>query len=383
MAQIMRHHEYPKQSANRKLGKIYIDSETNYKNVYSYGGIYDWANMPFAPSSSITDTERQAIGKLTYDCGVSVEMLYSSNGSGAVTFYAANGFVNYFNYQNAKYVTSDIYPYSDISTYTNIYKRAILSNLNAGFPVLLGIRENLVNGHAIVADGYGYIGEDVYYHLNMGWGGVHNLWYTIPEIKNEYNFNVLGTVVYNIFPTNVGEIVSGRVTDSIGKPLGGVQVNITSGNKSQSVLTSETGIWAAIVESSKSYTVSTASRGYISETNTTAIVSRSIDAKYPQRAVVGNIWDFNFVLDKMAMSAQRITSFNVGELQRDGTRRLYFSFASDLLDVEVYFSSEVNGSYTALPSSVISVSDDGYSATAVLEGEDAAKETGFVQVLGR
>jgi hypothetical protein len=53
------------------------------------------------------------------------------------------------------------------------------------------------------------------------------------------------------------------------------------------------------------------------------------------------------------------------------------------LDVEVYFSSEVNGSYTALPSSVISVSDDGYSATAVLEGEDAAKETGFVQVLGR
>jgi hypothetical protein len=383
MAQVMRHHEYPKNAVSKKFNGIYIDSEYNLKYVYSKGGVYDWANMPYNPSSSITDVEREAIGKLTYDCGVAVHMLYTSQGSGAAVHEAAAGFMDAFDYQNAMYITADYPPYSDIYPYTDIYKRAIIANLNAGYPVLLGIREGLENGHCIVSDGYGYIGENIYYHLNMGWSGVYNLWYTLPEIKNAFNFNVLSSIVYNIFPTSSGEVVSGRIVDESGEPLKGVKVKLDSGNNSQTVETNERGIWAAIVNSSKSYTVSTDVRGYVSKTKTTEVVAKSVSANYPQDAVVGNIWNCDFVLDKTQMTLQKITSFNVGGLLSDGTRCLNFGFASDLMDVEIYFSGEVDGSYKAIPSSAVSVSGDGLSATAVLSGEDASRSSGFVQILGR
>ncbi len=383
MAQIMRHHEYPNKSVQRRFCPIYVDSESNLKYVYSYGGVYDWANMPYSPSSSISDTERQSIGKLTYDCGVSVEMLYTSNGSGAVAPYAAYGFVDSFDYQNANFITSDCYPYSDISIYTNLYKRAILSNLNAGFPVLLGIREDLVNGHAIVSDGYGYIGDDIYYHMNMGWGGSYNLWYTIPEINNEYNFNVLSTIVYNIFPSNTAEIVSGRIKDKGGNPLSGVQVIISSAGVSKSVTTSESGIWSALVESGKTYNVSTFAQGYVSQNKSTGVISASNDAEYPQNAIVGNIWDCDFILNSDVMVPQKITSFRTSDLLEGGKRYLYLGFSSALIDTQVLFSDKVNGSYKALPSSSVTISEDGCLVTAILEGEEAVKKSGFVQILGR
>ena len=47
-------------------------------------------------------------------------------------------------------------------------KRIIYANLDAGYPVCLGIRGS-AGGHAIVADGYGYYNGSIYTHLNLGW----------------------------------------------------------------------------------------------------------------------------------------------------------------------------------------------------------------------
>ena len=385
MAQIMRHHEYPQTAVSRVSKYIRVDGRLKY--LSSYGGVYEWDKMPCVPTSTIADGEREAIGKLTYDCGIAVGMEYYSSGSGAVVSDAAGAFTANFKYANAKYITGDYSndgkTYYDVSHYTNKCRRAIIANLNAGFPVLLGIREDLTNGHAIVGDGYGYIGEDIYCHLNMGWGGYCDLWYQIPDIKNEYSFNVLGTIVYNVFPSAGGEIVSGRVRDEYGNPVAGADVKIVSGSSSQTVKTGSTGVWAAIVDASKAYGVSVEKSGYVAQSKTTETIARSVSYEFPDNAVVGNVYDCDFVLAEVSFAARDVVSFDAGALLGDGTRRLYFGFSSALLEAEVYFSENAAGPYLALPQSSISVSPDGLSATAVLEGENAAASSGFFRVFGR
>jgi hypothetical protein len=51
-------------------------------------------------------------------------------------------------------------------------------------------------GHFIVIDGYKSTGE---YHVNFGWGGSYDGWYFLPD-ELPYGFNVLHTVVVNVFP---------------------------------------------------------------------------------------------------------------------------------------------------------------------------------------
>ena len=50
----------------------------------AFGGVYDWANMPYKPSSvkesgTLTDAQRQEIGRLCRDCGITVGMSYKAS----------------------------------------------------------------------------------------------------------------------------------------------------------------------------------------------------------------------------------------------------------------------------------------------------------------
>jgi hypothetical protein len=47
------------------------------------GGTYNWGLMPLEPDSSMTDAQRQAIGKLTSDVGICCNMKYKSGASSA------------------------------------------------------------------------------------------------------------------------------------------------------------------------------------------------------------------------------------------------------------------------------------------------------------
>ena len=55
-------------------------------------------------------------------------------------------------------------------------------NLDSNNPVILGIDDSQGDGHAVVADGYGYKSSTLYHHLNMGWDGEDDVWYNLPNI---------------------------------------------------------------------------------------------------------------------------------------------------------------------------------------------------------
>ena len=209
-AQIMKYFEWPQTSVGQFTSQ-YTKVDEVVTPLTTLGGTFDWANMLDQPSYSSTETQRQAVGKLTSDVGIILGMGYTADGSGAYT-----GAARYA-------LTKTVLGYSNAMLYENgnktgneeDFRRVMISNFNAKRPVQLSIP-----GHSIVGDGYGYNNGTLYYHLNMGWGGSWDYWYSVPvndsnPITDDKNYNCFQGVVYNIFteesPDNV--ILSGRVTD--------------------------------------------------------------------------------------------------------------------------------------------------------------------------
>lgn len=130
------------------------------------GGTYDWQNMP-SDFSSLTDDQKQAVGRLCYDFGVATHMKWGAEGSGTVLPELVFAFREVFGYASAMaYCNGSKRKFTDDNV-----ERAILANLDAKAPVALGI-----DGHAVVADGYGYVSGTLYTHINLGWDGFANAW---------------------------------------------------------------------------------------------------------------------------------------------------------------------------------------------------------------
>ena len=232
MAQVMRYHGYPTASVAPVTRTCYVQAASRGRasvtNFTTQAGVYDWANMPLVPSAGVTDAQCDAIGKLTSDAGISVCMGYdlgSAGGSGAFLFNVANALTGVFGYANAAY-----YRAAEVSANAGVLQRAMFSNFDAGFPVLMGISGD--GGHAIVGDGYGYNGGTVYVHLNMGWSGQSDYWYNLPDIdtSNGYHFTVFDDLVFNIFPTATRgaaqATLAGRVVDDSTNALAGAAVRV-------------------------------------------------------------------------------------------------------------------------------------------------------------
>ena len=204
-------------------------------NLTTAAGAYDWENMLELPEGVAVEDNCKAIGKLTYDCGVSVGMDYNlaeTGGSGIYTSEARNivdALKGRFSYTNALLCTS-----GELTTSDSCRQKVIFANLDAKCPVLLLITGD--GGHAVVGDGYGFDsgeGETLpYVHLNMGWTGQCDVWYNLPYINTDDNpedfsgFDTIDGVVYNVFTNTTGWIISGRVLDTAGNPVPGTKVTL-------------------------------------------------------------------------------------------------------------------------------------------------------------
>ena len=312
LAQLMRFHCHPTASVTARTFTCYTNEVAT--SLTMKGGIYDWNAMPLVPSSSITDAQREAIGRICYDAGVAMRMQYAFDGSGAFP-YEYDPLWNVFGFANA-------HSYLAASETTSLagseIRAGILANLDAGYPVLLGINTASGNaGHAILADGYGYADGTLYCHLNMGWSGSYDYWYALPSISaGGYAFSVVNSISFNIFPDRTGELVTGRVTDTSGKPLAGAAVDASMSYRqgfrtytvTTNVLTSAKGIYFLFAPANRSCTVTLAAT-YRGESTTNVTTSTSASASptsvdfatgeywIPRTGlVIGNSWGNDFVI---------------------------------------------------------------------------------------
>ena len=277
-AQIMRYFEWPRSSVNvAKFTNKYCYLQGTKTTYTTQGGYYDWSLMPLVPNSSITDAERQTIGKLTSDIGICVGMDYdtaSNGGSSASGYMLAEAFTNHYGYANV--LAAEWGRSVDVSG-TDDMKNALLSNFDAGLPVAIGLYG--AGGHEIVGDGYGYSGDTLYLHFNMGWSGSDDAWYAPPDMAGTYNFNIMDGFVCNIFTNSAyanGVICSGRVLDSLGAPIENAVVSVKKGNGSvlRSTTTNAKGIYALVLTSvpknSTTYTLIATASGF-SATNSVSL----------------------------------------------------------------------------------------------------------------
>ena len=189
------------------LGKAYA-SKTK-------GGKYDWANA-----------NSELYGRVAYDAGVAVGMGWNVGGSGASEMATAKALVEYFGFQEARYVDS---PRPDQ------YEKLIYAQCRSGAPVGMGIHKSQGgSGHSVVAVGYGIDDDDVErVRVFLGWGGSGDGWYALPYINtkstiagDEDLYDILDGIITMIGYENDNVVpVFGRLLPYINPPMtiGGVE----------------------------------------------------------------------------------------------------------------------------------------------------------------
>ena len=160
------------------------------------GGDYDWSILPSNwggeadASSSLTDEQRELLGRVAYDAGVCLGMMWTDGESGAYTRDIAAVMRDNFGFQHAVLVDRPK---------LEQYHKLIYMQCWAGAPVVMGIQ-----GHAVVACGYGKDSEGVpRARVFMGWGGSGDAWYALPQIDTQ---SVLGGSTY------LSEVISCVIT---------------------------------------------------------------------------------------------------------------------------------------------------------------------------
>lgn len=254
MSQLMRYHCWPKIEVLPFTRTCEVDGVSTRETAR--GGVYDWANMPLNGGAS--QVEKEAVGTLTYDCGVSVGMSWSAEGSGAVTSDVADSLRRYFGYASALAAVD----YDGLGMDDRSLGAILYSSLDAGAPVQLGINQDGYNGHSILGDGYGFVNKVSYIHLNMGWSGMGDAWYHFPDIDyvataggSEYHANTVHTCVFNVFPDKEGYVLSGRAV-SDDEAMADVIVRVFEGaTLVAQTNTNERGIYAFILPENRTYRV--------------------------------------------------------------------------------------------------------------------------------
>lgn len=201
MGIIMRYHKWPDAGVGTLPGYEFGWNGMNYMHSIpdqKLGHSYDWEAMPMSYSGSYSPYAGQQVAQLMFDLGVMSNMDYAPEGSGAASvcpLYLAK----YFKYDKQ-------IRYLDRSGSTNDerWEMYVRNEIDEGRPVFYcGFASN--GGHAFVLDGY----RDRYFHINYGWGGTSNNYYTLTVVDGHteelLRYNSGQDMVINIMPDKGGE----------------------------------------------------------------------------------------------------------------------------------------------------------------------------------
>jgi len=203
MGQIMHYWSFPVQGEGQNS---YTDPATDEDSfgvlsVNFSNSIYDYNAMGDGTASSEILKSTEAAALLLYDAGVSVNMDYGCDASGA--------YVTGHSYPKAQYAFSNYFMFDDNITSINRnsltedeFISLLKNEFNNNRPVIYtGYDEECCDepaGHAWNCDGYDELGL---FHMNWGWGGSTNGYFDINALTTSGNtFSEGQSILYNIQP---------------------------------------------------------------------------------------------------------------------------------------------------------------------------------------
>lgn len=187
MAQVMKYWDYPSTGSG-----FHSYNHSTYGTLSaSFGNTtYQWSSMPNNVNSS-----NNSVATLMYHCGVSVDMDYSPQVSGAYVITAQSpvqhcseyALKTYFGYDPSLH-GEERYNYND-TQWGNLLK----TELDASRPIIYaGFGSG--GGHCFVCDGYDNSG---FFHFNWGWGGAYDGYFSMNALNPSGTGTGGGTGGYN------------------------------------------------------------------------------------------------------------------------------------------------------------------------------------------
>ena len=181
MAQVMKYWDYPTTGFG---SHSYIHSEYGEQSANFAATTYHWDDMPNEVWS-----HNDPVATLMYHCGVSVNMNYGPNGSGAQSADVETAMRSYFGYCGAKYRQKSSYQ-------EEAWIAMLKFELDQAHPLYYS-GANGDSGHAFVCDGYD---NNDLMHFNFGWSGSGDGNYSTYDVNG---FNQGQAVVGNLFPVSI------------------------------------------------------------------------------------------------------------------------------------------------------------------------------------
>lgn len=205
MSEVMYYYKHP----SRGTGSFSYNDSTGCGQILSCdfsSHEYDWSHMlddyGYNGSVSYTDQEANAVAQLASDCGISVQMKYSSGSSGAKVILQPMALANYFGYdEGMQFYFRNFFTQCE-------WDSIMFNELNEGRPMLVG-GWNPVRAHSYLCDGYDKNG---YFHLRFGnpeedANGYYYFTWTTPLQPEWYDinqaergFNLLQSLLVGIKP---------------------------------------------------------------------------------------------------------------------------------------------------------------------------------------
>ena len=196
MAQLMRYWEWPVRGTGSHSYQWHGQTlSANFGET-----TYDWANMLYNYGiGTVTQANKEAVAVLMSHCGISVDMSYASDGSGAFSADVPGAINSYFSYSDqATFINKSGNTYDE-------WVAMLKSNLDQHIPLYYS-GQGADGGHAFVCHGYD---NDGLFYFNWGWGGSNDGWFLIDGDKFEYNtsqgivYDFIPDYVYNQMPQPV------------------------------------------------------------------------------------------------------------------------------------------------------------------------------------
>lgn len=173
MAQVMNYHKYPLKGEG--IVKYYCNTINKNLTMNFEREEFDWDNMlNVYESGQYTEEQGDAVALLMKACGYSVEMSYGTSSSGASGCNIAVALKKYFKYDES------VEAYPRILFSGTEWDQMVYDNLKNYGPLVINGQSPLTGGHSFVCDGYDGNG---YYHINWGWGGVSDGYYSLEALN--------------------------------------------------------------------------------------------------------------------------------------------------------------------------------------------------------
>lgn len=181
MAQIMRYHQWPEKGTGSNSYNFTYTYNKNGQDLSATASeqmdfsqiTFNWSDMTYSYNANSTEAQKDAVATLMHACGVSVNMGYGQNASGAQSRRLPGAYISNFNYDKSAF-------YYERQYFTSAeWEKLIYDELAAGRPVQYSGR-NDESGHSFVCDGYQ---DGGYYHINWGWGGMSDGYFRLSALN--------------------------------------------------------------------------------------------------------------------------------------------------------------------------------------------------------